>query len=398
MRRSLTIISLLATLALIEPADTLAQRIPQRGGVYWEILRLRSQVNAQNARITALEQQMETLGLEVGGLQSQVTGMSSRLDFVWDAVRTYYSAEVDCDAGESVQAAIGAAHPTIPKVVIGIKGTCHEHLNIDRDGVSLYGLTADAAIEAPSGVPVAVFVTAEDIRLDNLTIQAAADSPDSEALRVLRGQLAGANIRLRGGGVTATRNATLELFSPVIEGSGRYGVLAREDSYAFLSNCQIRDSAEAAVEVDASVVTLNSCVIEDSSKVGIRARHARLGLWAVEVVDAMETGLEVGNGSSVDLGGGIGMGSRITGSAVGLTLSGGSTLLLGESTIENNADGVVLFDASVLKPDWPYSMRVTGNTSAGVRCEPSPAVPQIGGLGAGQVFGNGVDFVDCPMP
>jgi hypothetical protein len=391
MRKPVVILSLAAALAAVVPGDAPAQGPPNRG-VRREIRQLQRQVAAHDARITDLEQQVE-------GLQTQVSEMSGRLNFAWEAVQSYYGAEVDCDAGESLSLALGQAPPTVPKVIIGIKGTCHEHIPIDRDGVSLYGMTADAAIEAPPGTPLAVFVTARDIRLDNLVIRAADATPGSGALRVLTGQLAGANLRFERGGISVLRNSTVELFGPVvIEGAGDLGIAVWEDSYAFVSNCEIHDSALTAVDVRSSAFATNNCLIERSGEVGIRARKSRLDLFMVEIVDSAETGVQAETGSSIQLSGGIGAGSRIAGSIVGLAVSGGSTVLLGESTIEENTDGVVLSDASVLQPDWPYTMRVTGNTGAGVRCAPTPAVPQLGGLSAGQVFGNGEDFVDCHLP
>lgn len=242
-----------------------------------------------------------------------------------------------------------------------------------------------------------MFVTGRQIRLDDLVIRSSADSPYSEALRVLTGQLAGANLRFEGG-VSAYRNATLELFNPVIENAGEYGVGVFEDSYAFVSNCEILDASGAGVEVDASTFSSDICSVERSGENGLEARQSRVYLAVVSIVDSAESGIVAEQGSSIEVLGGIGQPSRIAGGGVGLELSGGSTAQLGESVIEQNQDGVMLGDASVLRRRVPYSPRVTGNTGAGVRCAPSPAVPQVALLGSTWVFGNGQDFVDCALP
>jgi uncharacterized coiled-coil protein SlyX len=386
---------LLAVVTWGLPGEALAQWWP-----WWSlsvrVRALETRVAAHDGRIAALERQLATLGQDVTGLRAQVSGINSRLGLVETALRSY-SGEVDCDAGGSLVAALNAAPPTAPVVRIGISGTCREHIQIGRDHVSLHGAVPGATIEAPPGVPITVFVTGRRVRLDDLVIRASADQPDGEALRVLTGQVAGANLRFEGG-VSAFRNATLELFSPVIERAGRWGLGVFEQSYAFLGDCAIRDAREVGVQVESSAFSARTCAVERSSGDGVRAWQSALHLWGVSVVDSGQAGVKADLGSSVEISGGIGAGSRIAGSAAGLVVSGGSRARLGESRIDGNQDGVVLSDASVLDRFLPYSPRVTGNTGAGVRCAPPPAVPQVAQLGPSEVFGNGEDFVDCALP
>jgi hypothetical protein len=346
-------------------------------------------------RVDALEAQVEVLGEEVTNLRWQLAGIEARLDFIQGAVQSY-SGEVDCDAGGSLVDALNAAPASAPVVHIGITGTCRENIHISRDFVSLYAKTPGAAIEAPPGRPIAVFVTGRRIRLDDLVIRSSGDSPDSEALRVLTGTAAGANLHFEGG-VSALRNATLELFTPTIDGAGRWGVGIFSNSYAYVSDCQINDAGVVGIQVESSALMAFNCTVEASGETGVQVHQSSVLLWGVSVVDSGQTGVNVELGSSVEIAGGIGMGSRIAGSATGLDVSGGSTANLGESTIELNGDGVTLSDASVVERDVPYSPLITGNTN-GVRCAAAPAVPQLSHLGAAEVTGNGQDFVDCAVP
>jgi len=345
-------------------------------------------------RVAALERKVASLNRTVASLKSDLSALSSRLDLVNYQLR-FYSATVDCDAGQSLAAAL-LAPATAPTVQVTVSGTCHEVIEIHRDHVSIQGQPG-ATIDAPAGSAWGIFVNGgQDVRIDQLTVKGAPTS-----IHVRHAHLEGSALNLYGG-VTALMGSTVRLYpSVLIQGAPYQGVDIDEESSFTIFGCQIRDAGYAGVRVVNGTFSAENCQIERSGQFGILAQGgANVSLEEVNVTDSGTAGVSAGLGSAVLIqtpgwsNGGAPLRSRITGSPVGLQAAGGSSVRLGHVTIQGNGDGVSLGDASVVERDMFGQLQVTGNSAAGVRCAPAPAVPQLVLVDSSSVFGNpGGDIV-----
>ena len=226
-----------------------------------------------------------------------------------------------------------------PSVYIVVTGTCVENVSILRDHVTIIGGAPGATIQGPEGT--AVFVTAQEARLDNLTIRG-----PQNAVRVLHGHLEGSGLRLIGG-ISALMGSAVRLFdATAIEAAPEFGIDISEESLLAIFNCTVSGSGFDGVRVAQSTFAATQCTISDSG-------------WA---------GLRAGEGANVRL---------------------------DTTMITSNEDGVAIGDSSVLR-HIGGTLSISGNRSAGIRCAAAPAVPQLLGIAASSVSGNpGGNFVSC---
>ncbi len=344
-------------------------------------------------RLTALEREVTSLNQTVSSLQANLAALSSRVDLVNYQLRPY-SATVDCDAGQSLAAAL-LVPATAPSIHITVSGTCHEIVEINRDHVSIGGQPG-ATIEAPAGNPWVIYVNGgQDVRIDQLTIKGAPNS-----IWVRHAHLEGSSLNLFGG-VTAIMGSTVRLYpSVVIQGAPDQGVDVQEESSFVIFGCQIRDAGYAAVRVGSGTFLASNCQIERSGRFGILAEQgANVTLEEVSINGSGNTGVSAGLGSAVLIqtpgwGNGAPIRSSISGSPLGLQAAGGSSVRLGHVTIQGNQDGVSIGDASVVARDMFGDLQITGNSGAGIRCASAPAAPQLVLIDSSSVFGNpGGDIV-----
>jgi hypothetical protein len=350
-------------------------------------------VAAQDARIDALEQQatvcnqgLADLGARVGAVEGQVASLAS-------AVQPF-SAYVDCDAGDTLRAALNRAQ-TAPSAWIQVSGTCREAVQILSDRVTIRG-TPTATIEAPPDTGEAVLVRGLGTQLSDLTIRA-----NSIALSVSQGGVMAWNLHTIGGGVDGRFGTSTQLFSSTIEGEVR----AWEGSYVGLSDCTLSATRGlATVYVTGSEVDLFRCQIAVAPGWAVRAENgAQLRLSGVTVTSGSLGGLLVALGSSAELESGWNYGApatptRISGGPIGLAAAEGASVRLGGVEIEGNGDGIHIGDSSVVALEPYATPRVTGNSGWGVLCANAPAVPQLVDIDASHVFGNGTGDIACPVP
>jgi hypothetical protein len=293
---------------------------------------------AANTHAQGIPERVSALEATVASLRAQINTLRAAL-LEHRRHEDVFITDVNCTAGETIADVLNDRQAQIaPGVYIVISGTCLENVNIGRDNVEIVGGGAGATIEAADGP--AVFITGQNTRLNNLTIR----SPH-RAVWVRHGHLEGGGLRLIGG-LSALMGSTVRLYDPtVIEGAAEVGVDIWEESSVALNNCTVSGSGFDGVRVAQSTFAAYMCAISGST-------------WA---------GVRVGDGSNVSL---------------------------DSTTITANEDGVIIGDSSVLRSALGTS--ITGNTSAGIRCAPSPAVPQLIGVTSATSTGNpGGNFVNC---
>lgn len=294
---------------------------------------------AGNVHAQGIPERVSALEAAVASLRSQLNTLRASL-LEHRRHEDVFITDVNCAAGETIADVLNDRQAQIaPGVYIVITGTCLENVNIGRDNVEIVGGGPGATIEAAGGP--AVFITGQNTRLNNLTIR----SPH-RAVWVRHGHLEGGGLRLIGG-MSALMGSTVRLYDPtVIESAAEVGIDVFEESSVSVNNCTVSGSGFDGVRVAQSTFLAYACIITGSAWAGIRAEE-------------------------------------------------GANVSLDSTTITANADGVIIGDSSVLRNVLATS--ITGNTSAGIRCAPSPAVPQLVGVTPATSTGNpGGNFVSCP--
>lgn len=295
--------------------------------------------------VIAVDVQAQGIPERVRDLEVAVASLRTQLNMLRTSLLDHrqhenmFITDVDCSAGGTIADVLNDRRAQIaPGVYIVITGTCLENVNISRDNVEIVGGAPGATIEAASG-PV-VFVTGQNTRLNNLTIR----SSSHKAVWVRHGHLEGGGLRLIGG-ISALIGAAVRLYGPTIENATDVGIDVWEESTVAVSDCTITGSGFDGVRVAQSSFLATWCTISGSAAAGVRAEE-------------------------------------------------GANVRLDTTTITANQDGVIIGDSSILRNI--FSTSITGNTSAGIRCAPAPAVPQLVGVTAATVTGNpGGNFVNC---
>ena len=325
-------------------------------------------------RLRALEITVATQASQIATLQALVSGLQSS-----------YITAIDCDAGDTIMDVLNDVRARSAQTVyMTVSGTCHEDIWIGRDHVSIVGQPG-AAIEGVLGP--AVFVTAQDVRLDQLRIRGAISS-----LWIRHGHVEGSALVLQGG-VTALMGSTVRLYEPTVIEAADQGITVLEESSFTIFGCDIHDARYEGVSIRSSTFHASGCTIARSGTTGITADEgANVTLENVSVTDSVQAGIAAGLGSTLVMTSYQPSPGRIAGSPIGLKVWGGSSVRLGNVTLETNGDGLIVGDSSVV--ERAGQLRITDNTGAGVRCDPAPAVPQLVRIDAASVFGNtGGDIV-----
>lgn len=379
LRTALVAIFTLALIALphrIHAQQEAVHGIPDR------VARLERLVSGQSEQLTQLQQQLAAVEQLVGaqtqhlqGLQDQLLLLKNALNGLTQQVSSLrrLSVTVNCDAGETIGAALQQGGDRASKVVITINGICHESVTVNRPNTELRAGPSGGGLQSPSADANVLSINAGDVLIDGLT-------------------LAG------GSGVIISPRSRVTISRTRIADSGFHGLLI------FGASVDVRDS-----------------VVENNAIEGIQALSGtRLGLEHTEV-RGNGFGLDIALGSTASLdrdsivaGNGSGVvvsfGSMLeVGSARieenfgnGLWVLGGSTvhfgLAGGKGIIRNNrGHGLQLADTSVASALFMGgAAEITRNDRYGVWCSPAPAVAQL--IGAiGTVEENGSGQVSCPI-
>jgi Right handed beta helix region len=326
---------------------------------------------------------------------------------------------VDCDAGQTVGAALARAAYTFTPVVITITGVCAERALIRRDDVILQGAAPGAGLKSPPSPPLYgdALIKLDGARRITLYQLTLFPSGFDSAVELYRADASMRNI--------------------VVEGvDGQAGVLLWEGSAGELLTFEIRNCS-VGVEVSQSALQLAEATIESGTGAGIVVTqggtldadtvtiHGRSSagvavsenssarLFSTTVTES-GTGISVFNNSTLTLGAGSRLadnesdgivaarastataGGLIEGNFHGVRAEGGSVLTFGNLTIrDNRGSGISLADTSIVRSGSPT---ITGNAQWGVFCAPAPAVAHVTppGFLAANVAGNGSGSTNCP--
>ncbi len=171
------------------------------------------------------------------------------------------SVDVDCDAGQTIAAALQKT-AAASWVIVNVSGTCRESVTIQRDDIRLAGRPGDAIW---------------------------ADTTQAYALSVEnRHRVSASGLTLRGG-----YSAALVVVNAVFDGDGlaiaegNAGVRLQRGADVSLYDCRIEGSRyEGILAVDSSV-SLLKCSLSKNRTYGIWAQHSRAALQNVDVEGSM---------------------------------------------------------------------------------------------------------------
>ena len=154
---------------------------------------------------------------------------------------------VDCNRGQTITQALRQGDFRQP-LVINVRGTCREFLNITRANVTLRG-TPEAEIMAPDNAHDLVTISADKVTLENLTLTGGLTGltvnhePTFIAQEVTVQDTSGVGVRVRVGDA--------RLISCTVQRSGSYGIdEVRGGSVVLSGGSQVMDDVGVGILVD----------------------------------------------------------------------------------------------------------------------------------------------------
>lgn len=277
---------------------------------------------------------------------------------------------VDCNRGQTIASALRKGDQRQPVVVI-VRGTCHEYVDIIRDGVTLRGDPDFGATISPppmSSPPPAITVRAERTAIEKLFVTGGSNGilvagPFVATLAdvVVQAPASGDAVLVRGGADVTISGGTLREASRGLH-------VARGATVRLFNNAEIRENAGPGILIQAnSVVSASQATIVQNGSHGVQIESGSLGSF---------TNCRIAqNGPGT--------------SGAGIAVSGATASVGGNSFIEaNGGDGVVAVAGSVLTVD---NSTIRWNQRSGIGGYLGPTVVMHGNL----VAENGGDGVYC---
>lgn len=303
---------------------------------------------------------------------------------------------VDCEAGQTIAGALRKGDQRQP-VVIVVRGTCREYVDIARDSVTLRGDPATGGgVSAPpmTSPPPAVSIRAARVAIEDLDVTGggngiAVSGPFAATLTrvTVQAPASGDAVVVRGGGDVTISDGTLR--------EARYGLRLTRGSTARVFNfTEIRDNTETGIlaEVNSAVSAGQATIVHNGAH-GVRIESGSQGSFnncriAQNGVTTPGTGIAVSAATA-----NIGSGNFIeNNSADGIVAVAGSVVGIDDNTIRwNQGSGV----GGYLGPTVVmHGNLVAENGSAGVYCR-ADCTLQIGAQA--QIHGNGDDGVQVTL-
>lgn len=248
-------------------------------------------------------------------LQDQIDSLQQQIDTLLGG--TPVSLAVDCDAGDSVVAALTSVSPAIP-LTISISGICNEFVFINRDDVTLQGVTPADGV---SGI-IASLGGGLRINLNNLSIDGSS-SPFGAALACFQGSVINANgVTISGGfrGVWAIDGGKCRVINSTIENLFT-GVESRRHSLVDLENVVIRNNSTAIDTFLGGSITLQSSSVEQNSEGVVIRNGSTAEIIGSEINNNTGNGLVVSQGSSVFV-------TRVGSTGISISNNGGDGIQL----------------------------------------------------------------------
>ena len=311
---------------------------------------------------------------------------------------------VDCDAGDTIGAALADADTHVGQVNITISGVCEETVVVKRDDVSFVGIQRSDGIRGPSTEsPVVALIFADRVEFSNMTF-----SGGNSGLFVFGASFGASNVTIRdslNSGIDALHGAVGSIHDCSILGHATFGVHVNSESVLDIRNCEITDNGEiglfaggvgsATILVQDSYVArsetgiganpggnvrISGCVIEQNLHSGVMAYGGEIVLHGGETHIADNgQGIQYGNGAS----GYIYNAIIENNASQGISLSGGSNITAYNAIVRNNgADGILVRDLSTIAIHVrDGDMEIINNGGWGINCEGPPAIAVLGGQG-----------------
>ena len=285
---------------------------------------------------------------------------------------------IDCSRGQKIGAALQLGDWR-RLLVLNVRGTCREFVNITRADVTLRG-DPSAEIVAPSQDRDLLTVSGDRVTLENLTLTGGAGglaidhSPTFVARSVIVQDAANVGVRVRVGDARLT--------SCTVQRSGGVGIsVVRGGSVVLSGGSLVIDSANGGITATrGALVQLNGSTVARSGTEGILLAEGSQGTISGSTITANgAVGLHVGKNSSANVfrttisGNGTGSGAQ----GDGVMLYGGAQAVIeGESVVSDNRDdGIDVAGAASL---YSYDSRISGNGDNGI----------LGYMGANLVLGG----------
>lgn len=285
---------------------------------------------------------------------------------------------VDCDRGQKIASTLQLGDFRKP-VLIKVRGTCSEFVNITRANVTLRGDPA-AEILAPDNDHDLLTVSADTVALESLTLTGGLTGlsqnhqPSFVASNVDIQDTRGMGVRVRVGDA--------RLLDCTVRRSGGIGVSVVRGGSVILSNgSEVLDSAGAGISATQhGVISLtDSKVLRSGAEGVVIAEGSRGSISRSEIKDNRAVGLNVGTSASATVtdttisGNGTGDGPQ----GDGIMLWGGAQAhIVGANVITDNRDEGI--DVAGAASAYIFGARVAGNGGDGI----------MGYLGANLVLGN----------
>lgn len=199
---------------------------------------------------------------------------------------------VDCDKGQSIQAALEKGQGSAEPLAINVTGTCKEYVSITRDDVSIYGnktATVEGTIEILGGMRILV----DGISLKGPNI----------GLHVFGGhvELRDANVTGNTYGVAVNRNAFLSVYDSNISNNTIDGLHVIVGSTVEVHNTDLLNNTGNGIEVDRH----STADIRDGCKISGNANginlwlHSSAFITETEISANRENGILMNNDSGV---------------------------------------------------------------------------------------------------
>lgn len=350
-----------------------------------------------------LKHRVETLEAQVALLKSLLAGVD-------DSATPMYLT-VNCGGGQTISGALATGATTLRPLVIGIQGVCHEAVLINRDNVTLTGMSSEDGIQEPESAQFAVSIMGPNlVRLANLTITGGVTafggaSFEADDITVQNGTagiggdkgfyaiLRNVTVQnISGFAVSAGSGGHLTLSNSQVQGNG-FGVNASNGGIVKVEGTTIKNNTIGARIADGGVLDIQNSTIQDSSMTGLLIENNGTVIASNNTVvknngqgGPGQGGAHLTSGAVLDL-----QDSRIElNSGSGVDAQDGSIVNLRNGTVQNNSgSGVFLGHTSAVTGNG----QITSNSGWGVHCTGPSA--WIGGFGSVQIGSNGQGTTDC---
>lgn len=269
---------------------------------------------------------------------------------------------VNCDDGDSLQAAIEAGAGSAKFIEIELSGTCHENIGISRDGVSIIG-DDDATISGR----VRLF-SADNIYLENLKLTGPLDG-----LSVINGRARLVEVHIagnEGNGVFVSQGGALTMSGCIVEDNDLSGIVLDNAS------SRIRFSTVQENRAEGILVTNNGSLVFDTGEINVHENGNGILALNGASIDVAETHIGWNNPAGIALrlgSSGIVNNSYANGNTgFGVELDGNSSLQMSGGMMSwNGLYGAYAMAHSVLKLEDIF---VEGNAAHGIVVETDSAL------------------------